>query len=102
MIFIRVEEDFMCEKCGAVVCGSGYTNHCSRCLWSKHVDIEPGDRAAACGGMMEPVAVEGSSPHYDIIHRCSRCGLKRRNKAASDDDLASILSIAEGNKLGNN
>ena len=26
--------------------GNGYTNHCPKCLWSKHVDINPGDRGA--------------------------------------------------------
>ncbi|MFA6992594.1 MAG: RNHCP domain-containing protein, partial [Candidatus Gracilibacteria bacterium] len=37
--FSRTIEDFVCEKCGAKVKGDGYTNHCPKCLWSKHVDI---------------------------------------------------------------
>ena len=57
MTFIRKTEDFICENCGAVVVGNGYTNHCPACLYSKHVDRSPGDRAADCGGLMEPVAV---------------------------------------------
>ena len=57
MTFIRKTEDFICENCGAVVVGNGYTNHCPVCLYSKHVDRSPGDRAAGCGGLMEPVAV---------------------------------------------
>ena len=50
--FTRVVEDFTCGQCGAAVTGDGYTNHCPLCLWSRHVDINPGDRAAECGGLM--------------------------------------------------
>ena len=46
MRFIRREENFVCEVCGAKVKGTGYTNHCPQYLWSKHVDkLIPGDRA---------------------------------------------------------
>jgi len=37
-------ENFTCEKCGLFVKGTGYTDHCPNCLWSKHMDINPGDR----------------------------------------------------------
>ncbi|HCR42265.1 TPA: hypothetical protein DIV45_02815, partial [Patescibacteria group bacterium] len=36
--FIRTKEDFTCENCGHRVKGSGYTNHCPKCLYSQHVD----------------------------------------------------------------
>jgi hypothetical protein len=49
--FQRVIEDFECEHCGHLEEGNGYTNHCTSCLWSKHVDINPGDRAAECQGL---------------------------------------------------
>lgn len=93
-LFQRRVEDFTCEHCGARVTGSGYTNHCPRCLWSKHVDVNPGDRAATCGGLMKPVALEGGSPEYVIVHRCERCGFERRNKAVSTDDAEALLAIA--------
>jgi hypothetical protein len=35
-----------------------YRNHCPACLWSKHVDVQPGDRAATCRGLMRPDRVE--------------------------------------------
>ncbi len=92
--FQRTKEDFVCEHCGAEVVGTGYTNHCPRCLWSKHVDVNPGDRAAACGGMMEPVAVEGSSPDYRIVQRCARCGIERRISLASEDDMGVVTRLA--------
>lgn len=92
--FQKRVENFTCEKCAAYVEGSGYTNHCPVCLWSKHVDINPGDRAQSCGGAMKPVALEGSSPRYVLLHRCERCGVERRNTLAGNDDMQAALCIA--------
>ena len=88
-------EDFDCENCGAHVVVDGYTNHCPKCLWSKHVDIEPGDRAETCGGMMEPVRLEGSTPAYRIVHRCVRCRTERNNSVRKEDDPVTILELAK-------
>lgn len=93
-MFKRTIEDFVCEHCGAYVKGDGYTNHCPKCLWSKHVDVNPGDRAARCLGLMEPVSLEGSSPHYRILHRCVRCGFEKRNDVSVHDDTESIIRLA--------
>jgi hypothetical protein len=87
-------ENFTCEHCGMRVSGGGYTNHCPRCLWSKHEDVNPGDRAAACAGMMEPIAIEGASPRYRIIHRCLRCGMTRPNGVGPDDSPEAVIAIA--------
>ena len=92
--FQRTIEDFVCEHCGAYVKGDGYTNHCPKCLWSKHVDINPGDRAAACLGLMEPVSLEGASPSYRILHRCVTCGHEKRNDASDKDDVESLVALA--------
>lgn len=59
-----------------------------------HVDIHPGDRAAVCGGMMEPIGVEGTSARYRLIHRCVKCGLERRNDLAADDNMDALLRLA--------
>ena len=91
--FTRTIEDFDCEHCGTHTEGNGYTNHCPKCLWSKHVDINPGDRAETCGGMMEPVAIEGSDP-YVIVHRCTRCLKERRVQTSSNDDREALIVIA--------
>ena len=52
---------FICKVCGRPCvpehAGSDHRNHCPNCLSSLHVDIEPGDRASDCGGIMEPIAV---------------------------------------------
>ena|SRR5665213_2918152 len=94
MSFTKRTEDFVCEHCGAHVAGDGYTNHCPKCLWSRHVDKEPGDRKELCGGMMEPVALEGASPNYRIVHTCVKCGAIRRINTSSDDDAAVLIALS--------
>lgn len=82
-------EGFVCAHCGervAPLVGGSVRNHCPACLWSLHVDVNPGDRASDCGGELEPVAVEASGKKgWVIVHRCVRCGDLRRNRAALDD-----------------
>lgn len=95
MTFIRRIEDFTCEHCGFKVKGSGYTNHCPKCLYSKHVDKDPGDRAETCGGLMKPVRVEGPATELRIIHTCSKCGIERPVKAAAADDRQALLTCAQ-------
>ncbi len=91
-VFKKVKEDFGCEKCGEWVTGDGYTNHCPKCLWSKHVDETPGDRAAACGGPMEPKAVKLEGGEFIIEHVCLKCGHVKPNKAAPNDELGDYLT----------
>ncbi|MDO8481569.1 MAG: RNHCP domain-containing protein [bacterium] len=95
MSFQRKIEDFVCEHCGTHTEGDGYTNHCRNCLWSKHVDVNPGDRTAVCGGMMKPVRIEGSASAYFIIHECVRCGKTGRNIIDKMDNIETVLSIAK-------
>lgn len=83
--FQKKVEDFGCEHCGTNVVGNGYTNHCPKCLYSKHVDINPGDRLNSCGGMMKPVNIESKSGEFVIIHKCERCGQEKRNKTSPLD-----------------
>ncbi|MFH0854322.1 MAG: RNHCP domain-containing protein [bacterium] len=89
--FKRCKEDFVCGKCGAKIKGNGYTNHCPRCLWSKHVDINPGDRLAGCGGLMEPIKIESEGKEFIITHKCKKCGYEKRNKISADDNLDGLL-----------
>ena len=75
--------------------GSGHRNHCPNCLCSLHVDEEPGDRASACGGLMEPVAVwVRKGGEWAIVHRCRRCGKMDSNRIAADDNPMKLMSIA--------
>lgn len=93
--FIKTIEDFACEHCNKEIKGTGYTNHCPSCLWSKHVDINPGDRASSCGGMMEPISVEEKGGEYSIVHRCQKCGYQKKNKAAKEDDFGEIIKLSK-------
>ena len=96
--FQKREEDFICEHCGAEVRGNGYTNHCPKCLWGKHVDVNPGDRSAKCGGMMEPVGVEVLGGEYTLIHKCIKCGFERKNKSVPEDDFETIVALSRSAK----
>ncbi len=93
MSFIRVKENFICEHCGKEIQGNGYTNHCPVCLWSKHVDIEPGDRKDECGGMMEPVDIYFRKQDWIITHRCQTCGHKRNNRVGENDNFDEVIRL---------
>lgn len=85
--FSKNDSAFICGNCGKEVAPLGYTsrNHCPFCLWSLHADINPGDRASGCYGLMEPVsAYPDPKKGYIIVHRCTKCGEERRNKAAHE------------------
>ncbi|WP_207124482.1 RNHCP domain-containing protein [Actinocatenispora comari] len=79
---------FRCVHCHAQIpphTGGGFRNHCPHCLHSVHVDVLPGDRAADCGGLLVPIAVDyHSKKGYQLIHRCTRCGATRRNRTATN------------------
>lgn len=90
---------FVCTHCSRPVAreapGTAHRNHCPRCLWSVHLDTQPGDRAARCGGLMEPVAVSvRPGGEWVLIHRCRRCGALRGNRIAGDDNELVLLSLA--------
>jgi predicted amidophosphoribosyltransferase len=91
--FKRKIEDFVCENCGKEVKGNGFTNHCPHCLWSKHVDINPGDRESLCQELMEPIKVEKEGEEYILIHKCMKCGYEKRNKVSKEDNFEEILKI---------
>lgn len=93
MSFIRQKEDFICEFCGKANAGNGYTNHCISCLFSKHVDIEPGDRSSDCGGLMKPVYISYTSTNPYILHKCQKCGFEKKNKIQAEDSVEEMAKI---------
>lgn len=93
--FQRNVEDFTCDNCGKEVSGTGYTNHCPACLWSKHVDVNPGDRAENCGGLMELVDVESKAGEQVLVQKCQKCGHMRKNKVQDNDDVEVLLNITK-------
>jgi rubrerythrin len=91
--FQRTQEDFTCEQCGVFVQGNGYTNHCPACLWSKHIDVNPGDRRALCKGRMEPIAIEIKKGTHMIIHTCVNCGHTKKNKTSKNDSFDAVVGL---------
>ncbi len=92
-------DSFTCKHCGRLVvsagAGTGHRNHCPNCLTSLHLDVEPGDRSADCGGLMEPIGVwVRKGGEWAIIHRCRRCGALSSNRTAADDNPVKLMSIA--------
>lgn len=94
MSFIAREEAFTCESCKAAVLPLGkgtYRDHCPLCLYSKHVDNDPGDRLASCQGLLKPSGIDTKSGGFVILYECMKCRKKHRNKAAPDDDVVGFL-----------
>ena len=94
--FIRIKEDFVCEHCGEKVAGDGYTDHCPRCLWGKHVDREtPGDRESDCGGLMEPIRVLYEKGGYKIAYKCTRCDHEFKVRSGEGDSRELLVSMVK-------
>ena len=95
--FVELDEEFICDNCGKKVTKLGYTcrNHCPYCLYSKHLDINPGDRLNSCLGILEPIGMEyNNKKGYVIIFKCKKCGEIRKNKAAEDDNMDLIIKLS--------
>ena len=90
---------FRCCECRLDVSmdapGAAHRNHCPNCLWSKHVDERPGDRASHCGAGMEPlaIAVRGRG-EWVLIHRCRGCDALVANRTAGDDNPLLLVKLA--------
>lgn len=97
----RDNTSFVCLHCAAYVpaCTNGsYRNHCPNCLWSRHLDDKPGDRASGCGGPMQPIGLtRPRGKGLAVVHRCLRCGVLRVNRIAAEtaapDDLDRLLAL---------
>jgi len=90
---------FTCMQCGFTIPvsapGTAHRNHCPACLWSRHVDARAGDRAAACGSPMEPIAVSvRPDGEWSLVHRCRDCGAIKANRIAGDDNPSLLMSLA--------
>ena len=94
--FTKNDNEFICEHCGKKIEKLGYTSrdHCNYCLYSKHVDVYPGDRQESCKGLLEPIDVEiNPKKGYVIIYRCKKCNAIKdpfRMKQLSDTFLNRI------------
>lgn len=104
--FSKNDSGFVCAACGREVLPLGYSsrNHCPFCLCSLHVDVNPGDRANECGGILRPIQVLPDARRgYVIVHRCERCGAVVRNRAAHEaktqpDDVELLIKLTAGTR----
>lgn len=97
-----MEENFKCINCGELVStlavGTQHRNHCPVCLWSKHLDVIPGDRRSLCNGPMKPIGLcfkseGGRHGEVCLAHLCASCQEVSKNRIAGDDDVDQILKI---------
>lgn len=95
--FTMKDENFICEYCGKEVTKLNYTarDHCPYCLYSKHVDIMPGDRQNDCKGLLKPIKIEKFKNTYKIIYQCDSCKELHKNIIANDDDMDLIIELSK-------
>ena len=94
--FTMRDEAFTCEHCHEEINPLGYTarDHCPHCLYSKHVDIMPGDRQNECNGLLKPVGIEKFKDTYKILYKCTKCNQEHKNIIATDDNMDLIIKLS--------
>lgn len=97
--FNMIDEEFICENCKKTVQKLHYTarDHCPYCLYSKHLDINPGDRANSCQGLLKPIEIEKYKNTYKIIYKCTKCNQIHKNRMANDDNFNLIIELSTRN-----
>ena len=95
-IFNMIDEEFICENCGKKVEKASYTarDHCPYCLYSKHLDINPGDRMNNCHGLMKPIGIEKFKDKYKIIYKCLKCNEIHKNITLNGDNMDEIIKLS--------
>ena len=91
--FQKRKENFVCEHCNRKVEGDGYTNHCPHCLYSKHVDIFPGDRLNDCGGLMKIIDTQKKGERYVLIYQCEKCGKQSKDHLRESDNIDALITL---------
>ena len=97
--FTMKDEEFICENCHKKVEKLNYTarDHCPYCLYSKHLDINPGDRLNTCLGLLKPISIEKFKNTYKIIYKCQKCHQLHKNIMATDDNYDQIIELSRCN-----
>jgi DNA-directed RNA polymerase subunit RPC12/RpoP len=95
--FTKLDEEFICENCKEKIEKLNYTtrDHCNHCLYSKHVDINPGDRQNPCKGLLKPIGIEKFKNTYKIIYKCEKCHQIHKNIMATDDNMDLIIELSK-------
>ena len=95
--FTKLDEEFICENCKQKIEKLNYTtrDHCNHCLYSKHLDINPGDRQNTCKGLLKPIGIEKFKNTYKIIYKCEKCNQIHKNIMANDDNMDIIIELSK-------
>ena len=99
-LFNMIDDAFVCENCGKHVEKLEYSarDHCPYCLYSKHLDINPGDRLNDCKGLLVPIGIEKFKNTYKIIYKCEKCNIIHKNIMATDDNMELIINLSVNKK----
>ena len=103
--FRMLDDGFECQNCQKTVkpLKSSSRDHCNHCLYSIHIDNNPGDRACSCLGLLKPIGIEkAKKERYKIIYQCQKCHMIKKNLAALDDNFEEMLKIASNSANKNN
>ena len=94
-------ENFVCDSCGELVVGNGYTDHCPECLVGKHMDLLiPGDRASDCQGLMVPVGYVIKNGEEKIVYKCQGCNHEFVVRTGPNDNREAILRVVVASNYG--
>ena len=95
--FNMIDDNFICENCKRNVNKLEYSarDHCPYCLYSKHLDIMPGDRKNECKGLLKPIGIEKYRDTYKIIYQCEKCKQIHKNIMANDDNMDLIIELSK-------
>ena len=94
--FRKNDAGFTCAVCGHEVQPLKYSSrdHCPKCLSSIHIDIQPGDRANSCRGILKPVqTLPDAKKGFIIIYKCEKCGETVRCRAAMQGDTPDDMNL---------
>lgn len=96
-LFTKRNSEFICENCGSLVqkSPSSSRDHCTACLYGKHVDYNPGDRLQRCGGLLKPIGLRQHEAKKQIVFMCVTCSERRFNIVANDDDYDEVVTLSQ-------
>jgi uncharacterized CHY-type Zn-finger protein len=95
-MFSKNNESFICINCSKEVSKhpTSSRDHCNFCLYGLHVDIEPGDRANECRGILVPIGLKIANTKEQIAYRCQGCNQVVTCVTAPDDNREKIIELS--------